>query len=522
MDWSGVVGLLTIVASFAFAWAMTRLGVALAIRSFLKSEGQHWTERARFTISARRVVGENLIVIPLAFAAIVGFQVAPRLGLSPLCWGALAATAAMVGVLEVGRGLERRIGALAYPDRAQLRGPTLAMLQFAPYLVTVALMIGLMPERWGWGATTVVSLGLALTTWLIFAGWLGPLGWLGLARSASPRVRAIVERASATTGIQVRSIYEVDSTNANAFAFVVPRCVAFLGPILDDLDDDELATIAAHELGHLDEPWSVYLIRVFTAYFPVVCVATMPLVGSFGLVGMIPFVVMIAGVIVLGRVGRRMEERSDRIGREQQGEAEGTYARALESIYRSDLIPAVLAGKPTVHPHLYDRLISAGLTPDYPRPKPPGHSIVAIVPALLLMGVAAWAVLTGLDHGRRQAYALSGQADALLLKGQVEPASRLYRQAADLDPELPHFSANLAKTLLSLGRIDEADAALATSGAALARVEASEARRGKPASTWQFRVEFDAIRAAVDRARSGPTPAPAPPPVIPASGPPED
>ena len=31
------------------------------------------------------------------------------------------------------------------------------------------------------------------------------------------------------------------------------------------------------------------------------------------------------------------------------------------------------AGKRTVHPSLYDRMIAAGVTPDYPRPAPPSR-----------------------------------------------------------------------------------------------------------------------------------------------------
>jgi Zn-dependent protease with chaperone function len=518
MDWSGVMGLLAVGASFAAAWLLTRLGVALAIRRFLKTDGQHWVERARLTMSARQVVGENLVVIPLAFGAIVAFQVAPWLGLSPRGWGAFSAIAAMVAVLEVGRGLERRIGALAHPDRGPLRGPTPAMLLVAPTLLTLFLMIGLMPERWGWGAMAVLMLGVALTTGQILAGWIVPLRWLGLARPASPRVRAIVERASATTGIRPRSIDEVDSTNANAFAFVVPRSVAFLGPILDDLDDDELATVAAHELGHLNEPWPVYLIRVFTAYLPVACGATMPLTGSFGLIGTVPCGLMLAALIVLQRVAPKMEERSDRIGREQQGEAEGTYARALESIYRSGFIPAVLAGKPTVHPHLYDRLVAAGLTPDYPRPLPPPRAFLAIVPALGLMGVAGWAVFTGLDRGPRDARALSVRADQLLIAGQVEPASRLYRQAANLDPERPHYSANLSQSLLSLGRLEEAEGALIESEAALGRWESTTEGRHETARIDQFRFLFATIRNSIRQARSGP--APGLPPGVPEPAPP--
>ena len=51
---------------------------------------------------------------------------------------------------------------------------------------------------------------------------------------------------------------------------------------------------------------------------------------------------------------------------------EGNYARALEKLYRINLIPAVMPARGQIHPHLYDRMLAAGVTPDFPRPKPPG------------------------------------------------------------------------------------------------------------------------------------------------------
>ena len=56
----------------------------------------------------------------------------------------------------------------------------------------------------------------------------------------------------------------------------------------------------------------------------------------------------------------------------------GTYARALEKIYEANLLPVVLREK-RVHPDLYDRLVAAGATPAYARPKPPPREFLAAV-----------------------------------------------------------------------------------------------------------------------------------------------
>lgn len=43
--------------------------------------------------------------------------------------------------------------------------------------------------------------------------------------------------------------------------------------------------------------------------------------------------------------------------------------RALTRLYQDNLVPAIIAKKHT-HPDLYDRLLAAGVTPDFPKPAP--------------------------------------------------------------------------------------------------------------------------------------------------------
>jgi len=71
--------------------------------------------------------------------------------------------------------------------------------------------------------------------------------------------------------------------------------------------------------------------------------------------------------------GGRCRPRSER----ERGRP-GVYARALARLYEANFAPAVMPRKHS-HPHLYDRLVSAGVQPDYPRPEPPTpYSIMAL------------------------------------------------------------------------------------------------------------------------------------------------
>jgi hypothetical protein len=65
-------------------------------------------------------------------------------------------------------------------------------------------------------------------------------------------------------------------------------------------------------------------------------------------------------------ISRKLEVRADEMAKAQEHDP-GTYARALARIYQDNMVPAVTAGRGT-HPHLYDRLVAAGVTPDFPRP----------------------------------------------------------------------------------------------------------------------------------------------------------
>jgi hypothetical protein len=67
-----------------------------------------------------------------------------------------------------------------------------------------------------------------------------------------------------------------------------------------------------------------------------------------------------------------MEKRADRLASTTTTN-EGVYASALEKMHRENQIPAVNASRRLPHPDLYDRMIGAGVKPDYPRPDKPKH-----------------------------------------------------------------------------------------------------------------------------------------------------
>src|SRR4029077_18889578 len=80
------------------------------------------------------------------------------------------------------------------------------------------------------------------------------------------------------------------------------------------------------------------------------------------------------------------------------------YARALEHLYRLNLLPVVSGLKCQTHPDLYDRLVSCGVQPEYPRPPAPSRRrmlaalVVMLAPLPFITGTFPAAIGTLADN----------------------------------------------------------------------------------------------------------------------------
>ena len=98
-----------------------------------------------------------------------------------------------------------------------------------------------------------------------------------------------------------------------------------------------------------------------------------------------------------------MEIRADVFG-SRVHEDKSIYARALSKLYQANEVPAVMGRKRMAHPHLYDRLLAAGITPDFPRPDPParwGGKVANLIVAVNMVGFLGiqYLVLDFFDRG---------------------------------------------------------------------------------------------------------------------------
>ena len=354
-----------------------------------------WVDRARLAYPARMTTALTTVFMALVVVGL-NFALGEDMENMPGGWAiGLTAMAAYVGGLVIAVITERHVRGQTFRVGIWVRDLITRLLILSLYGGTVVGTIYLLPDTVNLRAVSILVVAMLVLTFTALGGVPMLFRWTGLVRPASPRLTAIVAEAVARTGIKPKGAHEVKSTQANAMAMVVQQRLVVTNRAMEHLTDAELTSICAHELAHLSEPKSVTILRVFCALqLFLVCMAYRPVLGDFGHTGVI--VMLVAFLIVLKatrRVARRMEVRADATGRAHQGE-EGTYAQALERIYELNLMPAVMSGKRRVHPHLYDRLVAAGVTPSYPRPKPPSRLViwlslvVAVTVAAILYGTA--------------------------------------------------------------------------------------------------------------------------------------
>jgi Zn-dependent protease with chaperone function len=367
---------------------ITVIAMHLALIPWRKSQGAHWTERARLLWPARRVL------VAVIFACIISAIILPRLfGLpgdeSASFWPVIPGY--LLASFFSTREIEPRYRFLTWLHETFWQ----VLVQFG-MLAIVIWLLHTMPQVMQPRDWLRFALG-TLSVIVILAGLWLPLLYLFLKAKKSPdlRLERLVDEMAAQTGIKPSRVYYGESPLARAAALIYLRSLVFTSRVLDILTDDELRSIILHELAHLREGWAVRLSRLVPVLALMLITLMHPLMHHMGVAGLFWLAVVIMLLLrFANRIARRMEHHADDAA--IQGSADTVmYARALEKIYQANQVPAVMRGNNMVHPHLYDRMLAAGVTPDYPRPQPPGRMAwpgwaVLLVPCALL----AWMFYT--------------------------------------------------------------------------------------------------------------------------------
>jgi Zn-dependent protease with chaperone function len=353
---------------------------AIALMPWRRSRDCHWTERARLLWPARVSRGQNVVVLPLLLGVAAAMLPPQDDGFWPL--NALAGVCAVIGVSY-------------YFDREttpHLTAREWVRQTFAGYALRlsawgiVALFGVFMPREWGWRMFAMMVSFLTLYLAAISGAVFPLLRAMGLFYEPTERMRRIAGETSDRMQVQVRGIMSIRSPYAVAYAWPTRGMIAFSERFMEICSDREVAAIAAHELAHLREPSLSIAGRIVGAMGLVPLVFIRPAVHALGgFVGLMLPMLTTWGLFKFSTWhSHRLEKKADATAAETELDA-GDYARALEKIYRENQLPAVNPTSDSTHPHLYDRMVAAGLTPDYPLPNPPAK--------LTLAGQLYWAAV---------------------------------------------------------------------------------------------------------------------------------
>jgi Zn-dependent protease with chaperone function len=349
----------------------------------------HWTEQARVLWPARTAGANNIWLAPvcLVLAEVAGGLITMSQGFPyPLL---AAIFGALLGTFPFNREILPRF---TFWSWLRLVGVSIA-LRGGLFLI-FAVGAALMPEQAGLRMAVVSGSVLFFVLAWNFGLCLGTLRGLGLLRMADERLRRIVGVTSQRMGVREPRAWMMDVPLAQAFALPTTGELLFTSRLLEISSDEEVSAICAHELAHLAESKVVRVGRLVSTLtlYPLIFFRT---AGDSSMWGVgVMFGLVLALFIFARRLSRRMEIRADKIASANQGE-DGTYARALEKLYCDSLIPAVASTNLQMHPHLYDRMMAAGVQPEYPRPAKPRKMALS---TLLLWG--AYIVLMILTASR--------------------------------------------------------------------------------------------------------------------------
>jgi Zn-dependent protease with chaperone function len=363
------------------------LGAEICLRPVWNLKAGNWAERARLVYPVWITLAAGvplLVILSLTQAEALGRRMS-FVGAKWVPWFCMAISLVAVGIVSA--KIEARLKERRVTLGDWFRSFIIPWLLLFPHYPVFLVLATSLPDQFVLRVWLYVLWGSVAIGFYLLGGGLFVLRLAGWARRAPERLERIMEVAVKRVGIRPKVTYVIKWKAANALAFPLTKRIAVSDAALEHMDDKELIAICVHELGHLNESRRIKGLRVLGAFIWLPLICAKPIAATYGFAGVATTILLVfLGHHAVRRLTRAMEERADAISQAFEGEP-GTYARALEHLYRLNLMPAVMRQKRATHPHLYDRLLAAQIVPQYPRPRPP--SLLRPWGALLAMLVCA-------------------------------------------------------------------------------------------------------------------------------------
>ncbi len=354
-------------AAFLINWVFARAIVWMLARSWRAASEAHWTERARLAFAPGQAQLWFGAVFPPALAVIGTSALQVFAGMSSPDPMVVFWIAGLSGVLVARYRFVRECWGARVNLRNWVSGIVVLVVTMASHWVVLVFTVNLMPEKLGTKSFLVFTGALLAQLCLLIGDTAYLLRWLRIAHLAPAHVIAMVEGLCTEMGVKGKvKVYVFEWAQVNALASIVHHWVGFSSEMIKALSLEELRSIAAHELGHLLEPAWLRWIRIIQkfSYLPTVFIFMYG--GRYGF--FFGFLAVLAIMAANKRVVLYGEKRADRL--QSAASQSEVYMSAMVKLHELNLQPAVMPGKQT-HPDLYERLIAAGIQPDFPRPPAP-------------------------------------------------------------------------------------------------------------------------------------------------------
>jgi Zn-dependent protease with chaperone function len=242
----------------------------------------------------------------------------------------------------------------------------------------------------------------------VFGLTIYPLKWFGVIFEGDYGINRLVDDVSRQMQIPIAAVFILPSYLCNAWAVFYARQVIFSDKLLSVLSHEQIKAVCAHELAHVNDRNKGLPVRIALACALASAVFIKPVLALEENAEQIALTLVVYGAFLLvwmglaiwagRRIARGMEERADRAAVAHQRDA-GAYAGALARVYEINLMPAVMSRRSgDAHPDLYDRMLVAGITPEFPRPLPPKRRAGVVVDVLAVGLVATTVVVVLLDR----------------------------------------------------------------------------------------------------------------------------
>ncbi|WP_372365851.1 M48 family metalloprotease [Candidatus Uabimicrobium sp. HlEnr_7] len=337
----------------------------------LLSDESHWSEKARILFSARVGAGSLVVVFPVAIITIFStyryqiYEITPLI--LKLWW---FSAIALFACITTSSKIYRLYVATSQVSTIKSLGSSWLLLY--PHLLVALIFMAmcfLIPQSYLWLWIVL----FAMCTWLMITKWsLMITKWLKLIIPAPQLQEMLPSDKNITT-------YLFYHRSANAFAMTMCGAICVSEKLYRLLDRAQLESIMLHEYQHFEKKQNTA--RSFFCAVPFLLVSSYYILSVYevSLYWMIPiFLLIIVIKNIALKIFVREEQEIDAFVSENMDNK--AYASALEKVHEVNLIPAVVT-KNLTHPHLYDRMLDSGVTPDFSRPAPPpkNHKMIFVI-----------------------------------------------------------------------------------------------------------------------------------------------